>query len=132
MLSRNFLLVQIMLALVFTLVNSCEDKPKKPQKPPYPPVFGDQKPIIRYQVIQESEFTVQVGEDEYDSLYPASVLASRLRAAGVACFIEQAPKDQPRYRVCVGRFPTKERAENMIGVLVSKNIHTGRPAGPFK
>lgn len=107
----------------------CEKK-KKPES--YPPPFVEQQPIVRYGYIKESEFTIQLGERPHEgSLYDASVLASRLRGAGIACFIEKS-QDGGKYRVCVGRYQSKVRARNMLKILASKNIRGGRIVGPFK
>lgn len=105
--------------------------PKKKPADSYPSPFIEQQPIVRYQVIKESEYTVQLGDGSYDSLNNASILASRLRAAGIACFIEKS-QSGGKYRVCVGRYQSKERAQNMLKILANKNIRGGRIVGPFK
>jgi len=128
---KILLWVHAVLTLTLMALEPCQDKPKKQQEVTFPPPFGEQKPIVRYQVIGEFEFTVQVGERPHESLYNATVLASRLRAAGVACFIEKS-RSGGKYRVCVGRFLSQERAENMRKILLSKNIDGGRVVGPFK
>lgn len=103
--------------------------PCQPEKKP-PSIFGEQRPIIRYGEIKENEFTVQVGADSR-SLLEASLISSRLRAAGIANFIECSPAGD-KYRVCVGKFVSRVRAERMLKLLRRKNISGTKVAGRFE
>ncbi len=116
--------VIIIIAFCFGCV---EDKPHPPPSP-----FDDQQAIVHYDEIKKGEFTVQIG-DLHKSLNAAVVIAARLRASSIANFVETT-ENCGVYRVCVGKYRSKDRAESVKDSLLRKNLRCGeiQVAGALK
>lgn len=115
----RFIIRTALLSLLI-LCAGCED----PKPPPKPSPFDEQQAIVTYDDVQKGEFTVQIG-DIHKSLQPAVVISARLRASSVKNFIETTENCQV-YRVCVGKYRSKDRAESVKDALLRKNLRCGQ------
>jgi cell division septation protein DedD len=125
-LPRIFPLSVLLLLLISIL--GCENP--KPNPPPSP--FDEQQAIVSYNEVKKGEYTVQIGET-HKSVNGAVSTSARLRASSIANFIETT-ESRDVYRVCVGKFRTKGRAEAVKEALLRKNLRCGqiKIAGPLK
>lgn len=124
--SRFFSIAPLIVIVVFCF--GCE--PYKPNPPPSP--FDEQQAIVHYDEIKKGEFTVQIG-GMHKSLNAAVVIAARLRASSIANFVETT-EDCEIYRVCVGKYRSKDRADSVKDSLLRKNLRCGviQVAGALK
>ena len=116
------------LILIMAFCYGCPDE--KPHSSPSP--FDEQQAIVHYDEIKKGEFTVQIG-DMHKSQNAAVVIAARLRASSVANFVETTENCEI-YRVCVGKYRSKDRAESVKDLLLRKNLRCGviQVAGALK
>jgi len=125
--SRFFFLMPLIMIMAF-----CYGCPEEKPKPSPPSPFDEQQAIMHYDEIKKGEFTVQIGE-MHKSLNAAVVIAARLRASSVANFVETT-ENCAVYRVCVGKYRSKDRAESVKDSLLRKNLRCGviQVAGALK
>jgi cell division septation protein DedD len=114
----RFLSHSLLIVIVAFCCGCAEERPKSSPSP-----FDEQQAIVHYDEIKKGEFTVQIG-DIHKSLNSAVVVSARLRGSSVANFIETT-ENCTVYRVCVGKFRSKDRAESMKDSLLRKNLRCG-------
>jgi len=127
--SRFFSYALLLMIGVFCIGwGPCDGPPPSP--PPSP--FDEQQAIVHYDEIKKGEFTVQIG-GIHKSLNAAVVIAARLRASSIANFVETTENCEI-YRVCVGKYRNKDRAESVKDSLLRKNLRCGviQVAGALK